>query len=219
MQILINFRYDYPSQVCSYTQDRGLRSPTPIVHAPLSLDSHGTWARDFSLSASILIRNNDDETLLWRLEGGAVKPGDKDTCWAGCSRVLACVSPLRASTARRAQILLLSVVKFITATLRRGVGRGWIHCRCLVSRPLLAERCSPLPGVQLPQPPGASVVLAKWVLCFHCLTAIIKLQFLRNSKHVPFGWLLMREGVEVCLSRPQGNIEESNIESETRGYL
>lgn len=42
-----------------------------------------TWAL-FSSPSSILIRNDDDgdddeETRLWRHEGGAVKPGDKDT--------------------------------------------------------------------------------------------------------------------------------------------
>jgi len=44
-----------------------------------------TWAL-FSSPSSILIKNDDDddddddeETRLWRLEGGAVKPGDKDT--------------------------------------------------------------------------------------------------------------------------------------------
>lgn len=110
------------------------------------------WARDFSFSASILIRNNDDETLLWRLEGGAVKPGDKDTCWAGCARARARASRLaralcvcsHSRVLSAAQILLLSVVKFIAATLRRGVGRGWIHCRCLVSRTVFPVRFSSL---------------------------------------------------------------------------
>lgn len=39
-----------------------------------------TWAL-FSSPSSVLIRNDDDneETRLWRHEGGAVKPGDKDT--------------------------------------------------------------------------------------------------------------------------------------------
>ena len=129
----------------------------------------------FFLSASILIRNNDDgETVLWRrcLEGGAVKPGDKDTrrepSLGGVSRELAraCVSP--SSFAREVfpfraalsdtEYRNLSIVKFIAATFaRRNVGRGRIHRGCPVSRPAMLHSTPFQSWKRTSTPPEAKV--------------------------------------------------------------